>query len=107
MSYRKLTVNQEVFQYSIGRTHTKVKGRPVFKNSDIGDKIFGTDDYVVTPYNVANAILGVKHERIVQKCHHGTITHKTTINPFDAEIYGQANDMIDCKKCVHELKMDI
>lgn len=107
MSYRKITVNGTQYQYSIGKTHTKIKGLPVFENSQIGDQISDTQDYVVTPYNVSNAILGKHTPRLVQKCHHGTITHETTTDPYAYEIYGKEVDMINCPKCVHELEMDI
>lgn len=107
MSYRKITVNEQEYQYSIGKSHTKVKGFKVFENRMIGDPISGTSDYVVTPYNVANAIKGIYQPRVVDKCSHGTVTHETTIDPFDAEIYGEQREMINCPKCVHERAMDI
>lgn len=36
MSYRKLEVNGQVFEYSIGKTHTKIRGVGAYKNEDIG-----------------------------------------------------------------------
>jgi len=36
MSYRKITVNEKVYEYSIGRSHTKIKGIGAFKNEEIG-----------------------------------------------------------------------
>jgi hypothetical protein len=73
----------------------------------IGDQINGTSDYVVTPYNVANAIKGVHQPREVSKCYHGTVTHETTTDPFDYEIYGECTEMINCPKCIHEREMEI
>ena len=36
MSYRKLEVNGQVFEYSIGRTHTKIKGVGAYDNREVG-----------------------------------------------------------------------
>jgi hypothetical protein len=38
MSYRKLEVNGQVFEYSIGRTHTKIRGVGAYKNEDVGNE---------------------------------------------------------------------
>lgn len=37
MSYRKLEVDGNVFEYSIGRTHTKIRGIGAYKNEDVGN----------------------------------------------------------------------
>jgi len=37
MSYRKLTISDVVYEYAVGRTHTKVKSFGVIKNIDIGE----------------------------------------------------------------------
>ena len=39
MSYRKLEVDGQVFEYSIGKTHTKIRGVGAFKNEEVGKKI--------------------------------------------------------------------
>ena len=36
MSYRKLEVDGNVFEYSIGKTHTKIRGVGAYKNEDVG-----------------------------------------------------------------------
>lgn len=36
MSYRKLEVDGQVFEYSIGKTHTKIRGVGAYKNEDVG-----------------------------------------------------------------------
>lgn len=36
MSYRKLNVNGQTFEYSVGRTHTKIRHVGAFKNEEIG-----------------------------------------------------------------------
>ena len=39
MSYRKLEVDGQVFEYSIGRTHTKIRGVGAFANGDVGIRV--------------------------------------------------------------------
>lgn len=112
MSYRKIIVDGKTYEYSIGKTHTKVKGMPVYKNSEIGDEIASTSSYeiqgyVVSPYNVANAIKGVHKPRQVIKCEHGTQTHETTACPYSSEIHDEYVSMINCKHCVEEVAVDI
>ncbi len=36
MSYRKLTIDGKEYEYTIGRTHTKIKGLGAFTNEEIG-----------------------------------------------------------------------
>jgi hypothetical protein len=36
MSYRKIEVDDQVFEYSVGRTHTKIRGVGAFKNVEVG-----------------------------------------------------------------------
>jgi hypothetical protein len=36
MSYRKIEVDGQVFEYSIGKTHTKIRGVGAYKNEDVG-----------------------------------------------------------------------
>lgn len=36
MSYRKLEVEGQVFEYSIGKTHTKIRGIGAYKNEEVG-----------------------------------------------------------------------
>lgn len=36
MSYRKIEVNGDIFEYSIGKTHTKIRGVGAYKNEDVG-----------------------------------------------------------------------
>lgn len=42
MSYRKIEVDGKVFEYSIGRTHTKIRHVGAFKNEEIGKVRSGT-----------------------------------------------------------------
>jgi hypothetical protein len=36
MSYRKLEVEGQVFEYSVGRTHTKIRGIGAYLNTNVG-----------------------------------------------------------------------
>lgn len=36
MSYRKIEVDDQVFEYSIGRTHTKIRGVGAYDNREVG-----------------------------------------------------------------------
>lgn len=36
MSYRKLQVNGTIYEYSIGKSHTKIRHIGAFKNEDVG-----------------------------------------------------------------------
>lgn len=37
MSYRKITVDGKVYEYTVGKTHTKIRGIGVWKNEEIGN----------------------------------------------------------------------
>lgn len=37
MSYRKIVVDDQVFEYSIGKTHTKIRHVGAFKNEEVGN----------------------------------------------------------------------
>ena len=39
MSYRKITVNGQEYQYVIGKTHVKIKGLGVWSKAEIGKKV--------------------------------------------------------------------
>ena len=39
MSYRKLEVNGQVFEYSIGKTHTKIRGVGAYPNGEVGIRV--------------------------------------------------------------------
>lgn len=111
MSYRKITVDNQEYEYTVGKEYTKVKGLGIYKNSEIGDSVatglkYKPEKFIVAPYNVANAIKGIKKPREILKCRHGTETHETTLCPYDHEIHGQEVAMINCPKCVHDSYMD-
>lgn len=112
MSYRKITVDNQQYEYTVGKEYTKVKGLGIYKNSDIGDSVatgykYHPEKFIVAPYNVANAIKGIKKPREMHKCRHGTETHLTTLSPYDLEIYHEEVQMINCPKCVEQSAGDI
>lgn len=55
MGYRNITVDGTLYQYTIGRTATKIKGHSVVNNSVVGTAI-GDNKYAVTPGNIAEYI---------------------------------------------------
>lgn len=70
MSYRKIEVNGKVYEYSVGRTHTKIRGIGAYKNEEVGNMTYDllynymTDEWEqsnpylvsVTPKNIADFI---------------------------------------------------
>lgn len=56
MSYRKLELDGTIFEYSIGKTHTKIRHVGAFKNEDVGKKYThgytpcGCSDCTCEPY---------------------------------------------------------
>lgn len=112
MSYRKITVDNKEYEYTVGKKYTKVKGLGIYKNSEIGDSValdtkWVTEKFIVAPYNVANAIKGIYAPREILKCSHGTETHETTVSPYDSEICNENISMINCPKCVEQSAGDI
>lgn len=55
MGYRNITVDGTVYQYTIGKTATKIKGHSVVVNSTLGTPV-GDNKYAVTPANIAEYI---------------------------------------------------
>lgn len=39
MTYRKITVDNQVYEYTVGRTHLKIKGVGVFPKEEFGKKV--------------------------------------------------------------------
>jgi hypothetical protein len=61
MSYRKITVNDEQYEYVVGKQYTKIKNIGLFKNEDIGDVaryccLRNENIYSVTPSAVKRVI---------------------------------------------------
>jgi hypothetical protein len=42
MSYRKIEVDGNLYEYSIGKTHTKIRHVGAFKNEDVGKVEYAT-----------------------------------------------------------------
>lgn len=55
MSYRKLEVEGQVFEYSIGKTHTKIRGIGAFQNNEVG-YVISDREVRVRPSDLANFI---------------------------------------------------
>jgi hypothetical protein len=55
MSYRKIEVDGQVFEYSIGKTHTKIRGVGAYKNTEIGNYQLKSEyDWWDTPIEYAS-----------------------------------------------------
>jgi hypothetical protein len=55
MAYRKITVDGKEYQYSIGKTATKIKGHSVVRNAVLGVPV-GDDKFAITPAAIAEYI---------------------------------------------------
>lgn len=55
MSYRKIEVEGQVFEYSIGRTHTKIRHVGAFENQEVG-YVISDREVRVRPNDLANFI---------------------------------------------------
>ena len=85
MGYRKLVIDNVEYQYSVGKTHTKVKGLPAVSNEEIGslEQVFISPCYKncgcepmeytykrqVKPKDVAKYIKSVAHGYSYSKPH--------------------------------------
>jgi hypothetical protein len=110
MSQRKIEVNGKPFQYSIGRTHVKIRGEgysKLFTKAEIGQPIAYRDDHVVTPANIRNAILGRPGPRVFVCAEHLHVTTALNFDPYAEEIYRKNVLMPDCPRCLDELGWDI
>lgn len=116
MTYRTITVSGVDYEYVIGKSCTKIKGFGVFQNNDIGVESRYSNrpkdvegnrikKMVVTPAIVADLIAG-NPIRSMNACRHGTVTGRTTADPYEAEVNDEYAPIIDCDKCVHESYME-
>lgn len=99
MSYRKITVEGKKYEYVIGKSVLKIKELGLFKTAEIGNRVSGTQSFIVTPGTVAKVI---KKEILPESfvcTHHGVHTSKLVVNPFYHEIYDKIHDMINCPTC--------
>ncbi len=112
MSYRKLNVNGVEYRYVIGKKLLKLqkmgdKKFELIPNEKIGNQLYNTEIFVVTPGVIRDFILG---NQLPQEFHcnrHDVTTSHLAYNPFDSEIYGKHHLMMDCPECRHNLEMDI
>ena len=102
MSYRNITVDGVEYQYTIGRSHVKIKGHSVVEKADIGVE-FETDIYVVCPRDIANWIKYGKKRTDHPKCKCGKPGNKTLRAwPFAREIHGKTQLTHACDDCLAE-----
>ncbi len=117
MSYRNITVDDRAYQFSSGRTHTKVrsldrKWSQVFLNSEWGVPVGGRGNkpwtHKVSPADVRGMILGKKaFEPKACPRHPDQIQTGLTVNPFSYEIRGRRDLMTNCPECVEDVAYDI
>lgn len=106
MAYRKITVNGTEYQYTIGRSFTKVRGHAVWRNSEVGDAV---DDelYVVQPSHIAEMILHGKRKRETKMCMRHNKPKEFRCNPFEYEIHGRTIFEWMCEDCHNSVAADI
>lgn len=108
MSYRKITVDGNTYEYTVGTTFTKVKVRPglnwIYENELIGNRIGMR--YVVSPENVRRAILGLPVPTFTCE-EHGVTTTEMAYDPFCVEIEGKRHLVVNCPECLERRSWDI
>lgn len=129
MSYRKMTVDGTVYEYVIGRTHLKIRGRQAVRKEEVGLNLGrrvnksgkGYHDWIVlTPKMIANFIQGKPQSSVVEAyppCQHkeGEWDYDKEVNevttfgfvPFELEIYHKKIIVNWCKNCYDENAMSI
>ncbi len=110
MSYRKLTIEDNIYLYSIGRSFVKIKGdkQPIplskcghsFRNSKT--------DFIVTPGTLSEYL---KTGKVKQPCECICEKHNKSkllsFNPFKLEIHGKKELMYGCEDCFDEVTQRI
>lgn len=116
MSYRNITVDNEVYRYAVGDTFLKIQkdGREftVQRLDAVCNPIAGSRKHIISPRVVRNVIECVKRGETpapeVLHCEgHGTHTIEMTWDPFEHEIYNRLIPMINCPQCYNNLADDI
>lgn len=119
MSYRKLTINGINYEFVIGKTFTKVKkggkAYTIFENEKIGSPhmqrscmgtFYTSGQFVITPLNVRNALLGENIPTNICKNHNVTTTGMHA-DPYEKEIYGRTVYVTNCPICYEKRAEDI
>lgn len=105
MSYRNISINGKAYRYSVGRTHVKIRGVDYSKlltKAEVGQP-FGRDEYVVTPQNIRNIVLGLAGPQTFVCEEHGVTTTRINLDPLMDEVYRKGRLIPDCKKCLDQL----
>jgi hypothetical protein len=116
MSYRKIVVSGNAYEYVIGKTHVKVKGVGLFLKSEWGNPIDRYSrqtrelytTYVITPDTVRRIILGEKPSPREFVCtRHNTRTTRLAFDPYAYEICNTSILVKRCEECLRQSAMDI
>lgn len=100
MSYRKITVDEKSYEYVIGRTHLKIKGFGLFEVAKIGNRIAGSDKFVVSPGTVAKVIKGEPLPTPYHCKEHNYTTDELTHRTIQDEVKGRRMHVPNCPECV-------
>lgn len=109
MTYRKVEVNGQVYEYVIGKTVVKVKGVNIWPKSKVGDRVrsYPEDKYIVGPGHIKEMIKFGYRKRLPKICKEHDLVKELVINPYAAEIYGEKHYMWMCEECHSNSAEDI
>ena len=105
--YRKLEVDDKLYDYNIGKVFVKIKseiGSELVKKSDIGIGI-GANRYIITPKMIRAYILGLTSNspeylsEYFPTCRCVGVDKTLGVIPFDAEIFDKSHYVYWCKSC--------
>lgn len=111
MSYRKIKIKGEIYEYVIGKSVIKVKtltGSKIFSKDDIFKENFNRN--IVTPGMIGDLILYGKlqtPDKYFSTCKCKNVPKHIGCLPFDAEIYGKLHHVYFCEDCFNNNAGDI
>lgn len=106
MAYRKITVNEQVYEYIIGSSHIKIKNFGLFKVADVGNFIIGSNKkYLVTPATVARIIKGEPVPAAHHCREHGVTTDDVVADPYHQAVTGKIRYIPYCPECYKEQRL--
>lgn len=108
MSYRKITVDDKVYEYVVGKLDIKIKGVGIF---DI-EQLFGEnkDTSPVQPRHIESLI---RYRKLVDNpdrkryCGQHGLVQRKRCDPYEAELFGRYVEKWYCDKCYGERQYDI
>ncbi len=124
MGYRKLTVDDQVFEYTIGSKFVKFRGGPAIPVENIGFPVNGNPPtcYMITPGRLREFIVDGKVDNSPRQCTESTYPdgwagervqcpNMVPVNlralPYQAEIEGKLIYVHMCETCLDENAQDI